>query len=87
MSPAASQALTSDMGSRYFFKKGYKTKSGISYDYRGTDFIEELVEKGTDLAKKVFWLRLRKHEHDIGTHYKYFYNFRSIWPRLKNYVY
>ncbi|MEM6805583.1 MAG: glycine hydroxymethyltransferase, partial [Bacteroidota bacterium] len=41
ISKDVANALSSDMGQRYFFSKTFKTASGISYEYRGTKYIKE----------------------------------------------
>lgn len=54
LSPACRRALTSDMGHRYFFKVPYDASADISYQYRGTRYIDEVCETGEKLAKEVF---------------------------------
>lgn len=54
MSPAARKAMSSDMGHRYFFKESYNTSSGISYEYHGSRYIEEVYDLSKELAKKLF---------------------------------
>ena len=54
MSPAARRAMSSDMGHRYFFKESYNTSSGISYEYHGSKYIEEVYDMSKEFAKKLF---------------------------------
>ncbi|MEY8198218.1 MAG: aminotransferase class V-fold PLP-dependent enzyme [Colwellia sp.] len=54
MSPAASEALVSDMGSRYFFKEIFETETGLKYDYCGAKYIREIYETTEDVAKRLF---------------------------------
>ncbi len=54
MSPSANSALTSDMGSRYYFKDVFETETGLKYDYCGTKHIGEMYEITETLAKELF---------------------------------
>ena len=54
MSNYAKYALNSDLGSRYFFYKTYRTESKISYKYFGSETLSEILEKGNNLAQKLF---------------------------------
>lgn len=47
-------ALSSDMQHRYFFQNIFSTKSGLDYQYRGTAFVEGLVEQTRQLALDLF---------------------------------
>ena len=53
-SPLSRKFLSSDMGSRYFFKDTFSSKSGLSYSYSGTKHIDEIISIGEGLAKKLF---------------------------------
>ena len=48
------QGFTNDFGHRYFFKNTFSTESGISYEYHGTKFIQQLYEYTTNLANEIF---------------------------------
>lgn len=54
ISPAAKDCLSSDMGSRYFFESPYNANSSISYAYRGTEYIEEILNIGRKVACNLF---------------------------------
>lgn len=54
LSPLAKKALVSDMGHRYFFSQFFSTSSGLSYEYRGAKYIDELIHYGKEMAKDLF---------------------------------
>ena len=46
--------LSSDMGQRYYFKSPFKINNNISYSYSGTQYIQEIVDIGEQIAKEIF---------------------------------
>jgi glycine hydroxymethyltransferase len=54
ISPLAQKFMASDMGQRYYFKDPFVGSNGLSYSYSGTKYIEQIVELGEDIAKKLF---------------------------------
>lgn len=54
LSPTAKKALQNDMGQRYYFENAYIPKNNISYSYRGTKFISQLIKLGEEFAKGIF---------------------------------
>lgn len=54
LSNLAKEFLSSDMGQRYYFNSPFSTTNGISYSYSGTQYIEEVVNLGENIARKLF---------------------------------
>lgn len=54
LSPLAKKAIQSDMGQRYFFENAYSPKEGASYSYKGSKYIEKLLDMGHEIAKDIF---------------------------------
>ena len=54
LSPLSRKFLSSDMGSRYFFKNTFSSKSGLSYSYSGTKYIDKITSIGEELVRELF---------------------------------
>jgi glycine hydroxymethyltransferase len=54
LSPLAKKAIQSDMGQRYFFENAYSPNEGASYSYKGSKYIEKLLDIGHEIANDIF---------------------------------
>jgi len=61
-SPQVRKLLDSDMLNRYYFPEPVKTKGGITYNFRGGKYIDEVYKAGERIAGELFgveWADLR----------------------------